>query len=111
MARALRFGRYPLSWSVAVPLAAMGLVWALSLNEIMTSDLAAVLYPAVLPWYLGVLAASALRNVLFPALGSGVGFWAVAAAVMVAEAVLLGGAFELVRAGVRGLRRDRHESP
>lgn len=110
MVRALRSGRYPLSWSVAVPLAAMGLVWVLGLTELLTSDLAAVLYPAVLPWYLGVLAASALRNVLFPALGNGIVFWAVAAAVMVAEALLIGGAFELVRAGVRGLRGDRHDT-
>jgi len=107
MVDSLRLGRYPLSWSVAVPLAAMGLVWVLGLSEVLTSDLAAVLYPAVLPWYVGVLAASALRNVVFPALGSGVAFWSVAAAVMVAEAVLIGGAFELVRAGIRGLRGDR----
>lgn len=111
MVRALHLGRYPLSWSVAVPLAAMGLVWVLGLTELLTSDLAAVLYPAVLPWYLGVLAASALRNTLVPALGSGVGFWTVAALVMVAEAVLIGGIFELVRAGVYSLWHDRHATP
>lgn len=107
MARALQLGRYPLSASVAVPLAAMALVGALFARGSMSSDLAAVLYPAVLPWYVGVAAASGLRNTLLPALGNGLGFWTVAVAVMALEALLLGGVFEVVRAGVRGVRTRR----
>lgn len=109
MARALHLGRYPLSPSVAVPLAAMWLVGGLLATESLTGDLAAALYPAVLPWYVGVAAASALRNLFVPALGNGVWFWSVVVAVTCLEALLVGGVFEVVSAGVHSLRSGGHD--
>lgn len=73
----------------------------------MTSDLAAVLYPAVLPWYLAVLATSGIRNGVAPWLGSGVLFDLVALGFMVVEAVALGGAYRLLRRAWSGVRRPR----
>ncbi|WP_255195122.1 hypothetical protein [Halorarius litoreus] len=102
---ALHPGRYPLSWPVAVPLAAMLGVWLLVDTGVMTSDLAAVLYPAVLPWYVSSLAASALRNLALPWLGSGLLFHTVAFTVMCLEALLLGGIYTVFASGVRSLRR------
>lgn len=102
---ALRPGRYPLSWAVAVPLAAMLGVWLLFEAGLMSGDAAAVLYPAVLPWYVGIAAASALRNLAAPWLGSGLLFDAVALAVMCLEALVLGGVYTVFARGVRSIRR------
>ncbi|MFC7176888.1 hypothetical protein [Halosegnis marinus] len=110
MARALHLGRYPLSATVAVPLAAILGFWLAYASGLLGPDAVTLLYPVVLPWYLGVAAATALRELAVPALGTGVGFWAVALFVMVLEAMVVGAVVEVVRAGVRGLRADRRDT-
>lgn len=110
MTSSRRIGRYPLSVSVAVPLAAILGFWVAYASGLLGPDAVTLLYPVVLPWYIGVAAATALRNIAVPALGNGVGFWAVALLVMVLEAMLVGSVVEFLRAGVRGLRDGRRDS-
>lgn len=100
-------GRFPLDAPVAVALGAMLGIWALSELDVMTSDLAAVLYPAVLPWYVAVLLTSGIRNGALPWLGSGILFDLVALGFMIVEAVAIGGAYHLLRRAWAGLRRPR----
>lgn len=80
--------------------------WVLLRFDWLQDPFVGPLLPLWLPAYLSVLFASWLRNVYLPWLGSGTLFWTVSVLFLYAEAVLLAGAYRVIREGFDAHRED-----
>lgn len=90
---------------VAAVLVGAGALMAFGVFERLGDPSVGLLSPVWMPVYLAILAASGLRNVYLPWVGSGVAFSLLVAVLLYLEAVLLAGFFRTLRAGYRCYHR------